>query len=473
MKPVADTHRLMYRNARIRAFDLSDRTTPLEFFNITDNILPEESIGTEVYTDAAGYLYYGQNSQPIQCLAVKQSAIIQVDLHHTGAWDIEWVLRGENMDDFVKVEDVHKVYYANDELAWDPLAEDWHLPDFALKSDIGRGEWAEGEMIITEGTPRDLNIDKWTHVVTIRNGHAEKYHLLFYRGRFGQTIRFMNISDTDVIIVAQHRISGMIHDVRVLIPAGAQSEAGFTDNVGWFMMQPVVALDTVYNIDQPIGNLPAYIVDLTVNPKINRIVVNTAEVTAVYIKHSGDDIPLIEFTNNTGSPVTVRRLVQTGPSTWEPSIFGESVEPRASVEIAVYSNVVRITNGSRSAYVTQDVTTIVNTNVHLLHSEYEWFGGFNISTALFGVWLPITLMANGGAIPGNELHTIKLMVNGLTAYEIETSANSIMGTSTADPVAVPRDTKLAVLNIRLCKYLDNSDNEQITVDTQVISEVNH
>ena len=77
IKNVVDTHRLMYRNARIRAFDLSDRTTAVPFYNITDQILPDEDIGYEVHTDAAGYIYYGTGSQPVQCLAVKSSAIIQ------------------------------------------------------------------------------------------------------------------------------------------------------------------------------------------------------------------------------------------------------------------------------------------------------------------------------------------------------------------------------------------------------------
>ena len=76
IKSVTDTHRLMYRNATIRALDLSDRTTPVPFFNVTDQELPVNDIGYEVHTDAAGYLYSGANSRPIQCLAVNKSVII-------------------------------------------------------------------------------------------------------------------------------------------------------------------------------------------------------------------------------------------------------------------------------------------------------------------------------------------------------------------------------------------------------------
>ena len=51
---VFDTHRLPYRNAMLKAYDLNDGTTPLDFYNITDNTEPTESIGTTVYTKRSG-----------------------------------------------------------------------------------------------------------------------------------------------------------------------------------------------------------------------------------------------------------------------------------------------------------------------------------------------------------------------------------------------------------------------------------
>lgn len=201
---VLDTHRLMYRNARLRAISLSDRTTPIQFLNVTDQNVATE-IGNIVYTDSCGYVFYGNGQQRVSCLAVPESAIVQVDLHNNDNWnDIEWVVRVEDDAQFVRIADVGKVLDKDGNLLWNPLAGDWNFPDFMRRDEFTQGEWAEGEMTVTADTPYQLNVDKWTHTIVIQTGHASEYGLNISRGRPGQCITIVNTSDTSVTIKEIH-----------------------------------------------------------------------------------------------------------------------------------------------------------------------------------------------------------------------------------------------------------------------------
>ena len=452
IKNVVDTHRLMYRNARIRAFDLSDRTTAIPFYNVTDQILPEENIGYEVRTDAAGYVYYGANAQPVQCLAVAKSAIIQVDLTGSGAWDIEWVLRMESEDEFLKVTDIHKVFYADGSLAWDPLVEDWQMPDFALKSDIGRGEWAEGEMIVTEDTPFDLNIDKWTHVVTFRNGHSGEYRVPYTRGRYGQTIRMLNISNSDVYVITQHMVGGHIYNTRVKIQSGYQSEATYTDHVGWYMMEPQVYIDSDYIITEvpPIGIVT---IDLDVNPNIKRVIYRPV-VTALKIiafKTSGTalTVPFIEVINETAFPVQTQWHYQTSPGVYGAAAEIEVVPMRSTLKIAPDA-----CNGARSQAVTYNDTYIKNTNLHVLKTPEYWYGRIDLTTDLFGMWLPIRIYAKqDSSLPGDEVHNISIYLNDICIFDWDACANDIKSKSTHDPVFVGAGTLIKAVDVRISKVI--------------------
>lgn len=190
-KNVVDTHRLMYRNARIRALDLSDRTSVLDFYNITEADPAGVSIGNIIYTDPNGYMFYGNNAQPVGCLVVKKSAIIQVDLHNTNAWNIEWVVEVPIDTDYVTISQVGKVYDQNDNLLWDPLTNDWKIPDWVQRSEIAQGEWAEGELALN-GATLALTITKWTHSIIVKNGSASNYTFATDSGRYGQVITIVH-----------------------------------------------------------------------------------------------------------------------------------------------------------------------------------------------------------------------------------------------------------------------------------------
>lgn len=450
LKNVVDTHRLMYRNARIRAIDLSDRTTAIPFFNITDQTLPDEDIGYEVHTDAAGYLYYGTNSQPIQCLAVKKSAIIQVDITGNNAWDIEWIIRGEPEDDYVKVQDIHKAYYADGTLAWDPLDDDWHMPDWALKSEIGRGEWAEGEMIVTETTPYDLNIDKWTHVVSVRQGHAAAYRITYTKGRYGQTVLINNISDTDVDIVAQHKIGAHIYNTRITIPAGMQSQAVYNTGVGWYLPNPNVIV-TDYVIDHVDAGVTTVFVDLQNNTDIKRIIykpsVNESGVTIAILARASYDMRTVNILNETSVTVNVGWRIDDG------STHNYRVETVPAYGAMEYGHD-GACDGSQSRLIgghSSESATVRDRRIYLIETADVFWGTCDVATDLVGVWLSVKILAKGGSVSGTQNHTIKVTVNGNQVYSIDTTANHLMNKSTADPVGVSANLQLVSLMIRICK----------------------
>ena len=201
---VLDTHRLMYRNARLRAISLSDKTTPIQFLNVTDQNAATP-IGNIVYTDNNGYVFYSANHRRVTCLAVPESAIVQVDLHNNNNWnDIEWIVRVEDDTQFARIDDIGKVLDKDGNLLWNPLVGNWSFPDFMRRDEFNEGEWAEGEMTVTDTTPKQLNVDKWTHTIIVRPGHAPEYEISIANGRVGQCIAIVNASDVSVTITETH-----------------------------------------------------------------------------------------------------------------------------------------------------------------------------------------------------------------------------------------------------------------------------
>ena len=72
-KEVLDTHRLMYRDARIRAISLSDATTPIQFVNITDDAGPDAEIGKIVYNSVDNLLEYIINDKTVLKHEIKEN----------------------------------------------------------------------------------------------------------------------------------------------------------------------------------------------------------------------------------------------------------------------------------------------------------------------------------------------------------------------------------------------------------------
>ena len=131
MVNVLDTHRVLYRNAVLRAYDAANPTTRIHFFNI------DNDIGDEVYTNENGYLFYESGGrQPIECLNVDGDAIIKVSLDGGTNFDITWQVN-DSTDQYVKTDDMHTMTYRGPDgirKNWYILQADCDLPDYVLKS---------------------------------------------------------------------------------------------------------------------------------------------------------------------------------------------------------------------------------------------------------------------------------------------------------------------------------------------------
>ena len=156
MIQVFDTHRLSYRNAYIRAFDKSAPTTPIQFKDVDGT-----DVGYIVYTNAQGYLCYGNDRQPLTCLKLAKSAIVQVSLDGGTNWSIQWEITDTEAD-VVRTNDVGSLFYydANGNVRqWDPLAESVALPEYLLKADYN--SWNEDTIRVTDDTC-SITPTQWT-----------------------------------------------------------------------------------------------------------------------------------------------------------------------------------------------------------------------------------------------------------------------------------------------------------------------
>ena len=145
MIQVFDTHRLSYRNAYIRAFDKLAPTTPIQFKDVDGT-----DVGYIVYTNAQGYLCYGNDRQPLTCLKLAKSAIVQVSLDGGTNWSIQWEITDTEVD-MVRTSDIGSLFYydANGDVKqWNPLAESVALPNYLPKADYN--EWNEDTIRITD-----------------------------------------------------------------------------------------------------------------------------------------------------------------------------------------------------------------------------------------------------------------------------------------------------------------------------------
>ena len=156
MIQVFDTHRLSYRNAYLRAFDKSAPTTPIQFKDVDGT-----DVGYIVYTNAQGYLCYGNDRQPLTCLKLAKSAIIQVSLDGGTNWSIQWEITDTEAD-MVRTNDVGSLFYydANGNVRqWNPLSESVALPEYLLKADYS--SWNEDTIRVTDETC-SITPTQWT-----------------------------------------------------------------------------------------------------------------------------------------------------------------------------------------------------------------------------------------------------------------------------------------------------------------------
>lgn len=246
-KPVLDAHRFMYRNCLLQAFSLSAPTTPISFVDVDSNgaehVIP---VGDKVWTNEAGYVFYGQGTQVTGSLAVTSSAIIKVMQGIPPTQKAQFII--EVPDDaygYITADEVGAVRSADGQWSWNPLDGNSELPDFVLRGEFVPGTWAEGELSVDESTPTKLPIDKWTNSIVFKVGAGTTYTLGHNTGRYGQTIAVFNMSDRDISV---HTVDSNITST---IKPGACITAVHLGNV-WLLNND--ATDTLTYRHQTVNN---------------------------------------------------------------------------------------------------------------------------------------------------------------------------------------------------------------------------
>lgn len=187
MVNVFDTHRMLYRNAVLRAYDKANPTTRIDFYNNDVNV------GNEVYTNENGYLFYESGGrQIIECLNVDGDAIIKVSLDGGNSFSITWEIDDETAQ-YAQLTDIHDMTYrGNDGIRkrWDPTQADCTLPDYLLKNEYQNGIWGEQEIAIGAGMT-SLTLAEWAHVITITTTAPNTITITNVRLRAGQSVHII------------------------------------------------------------------------------------------------------------------------------------------------------------------------------------------------------------------------------------------------------------------------------------------
>lgn len=168
MIQVQDTHRLKYRNAILRAFKLSDRTTRIDFYN--GEITADNNIGATVRTSEGGYIMRSSSQEMVTCLTVAEDAVIQVSLDGGTSWEIEWVVRLETDPESVRGTDAKVLKFKGDDGKFRSeavlLNKDVSLPRYVTEAEYSSGEWAEGTIVVPNEND-DYVMTNWTHTIII------------------------------------------------------------------------------------------------------------------------------------------------------------------------------------------------------------------------------------------------------------------------------------------------------------------
>lgn len=227
---IYDSHRLMYKNAQIRAFDLSNRTTPLNFYNVTQERPEGVDVGTMLYTNENGYLCYGTNRQGVVCATVKKSAIIQVSLDGGTSWRIEWVSKVD--DKVIHTNEITKLFYADGTLAFDPISGNATLRDFVQRSELADGQWVEEQLQITENSTQTnpFYVSVWTSTIVLQaGGPVSEVWLNVADMRYGQKINIYNGHSNNVTVAFYDYRTG-ISSSAIIVPGS--NYVGFAYKTG-------------------------------------------------------------------------------------------------------------------------------------------------------------------------------------------------------------------------------------------------
>lgn len=206
-----DTHRLMYRNAKLRAFllDGDQNTTPATFYDITgplDAQHPIESYncGFSVSTNEEGYICRESDQAIVRQLAVTHNVVIQVSLDDGQTWPIQWNVAGQDAAQYLQSTDIHSLWFYDDDgnlREYNPAVQDEQLPDYIRRGEISLNNiWIE-ETLVAEPTDTVITLSKWTKSIIIPdNTPADIRVLQIHNGgaRAGQVVHILSLSTKQV-----------------------------------------------------------------------------------------------------------------------------------------------------------------------------------------------------------------------------------------------------------------------------------
>lgn len=195
-----DTHRLPYRNAKLRAWALADKTRRINFEDYSSEDEKWNTIGTEVMTDESGYLFYGNGAHKVECLGVEEAAIVDVSLDGGQSYLIQFVIHADHDPTALRADDLFGLSFYDDNGAlavYNPAQGPQQLPDYLRRNEYSQGDWAEGTMIVPNSRA-DYNMTNFTHVILITSSSAHPT-LVLPQGnnlRDGQVILIVSDRDT-------------------------------------------------------------------------------------------------------------------------------------------------------------------------------------------------------------------------------------------------------------------------------------
>ena len=169
-----DTHRLSYRNAKLRAWDLATHTQRVAFQNYdsTDENPQWQSVGTDIITDESGYLFSADGTQKIECLGVEEAAIVDVSLDGGQSYLIQFVIHADHDPTALRADDIYGLTFTNDngvDEVYNPVLGPSRLPDYLRRSEYSQGDWRE-QTVITHGDDIDgtaIPLSNFTHLILI------------------------------------------------------------------------------------------------------------------------------------------------------------------------------------------------------------------------------------------------------------------------------------------------------------------
>lgn len=193
MISIIDSHRLLYKNAVIRAFCFEDRTIPVSFFN-ADGV----DVGETLRTNESGYLVNAEGTHQITSYFVKQKSIVQVSLDNGFSWPIEYIVESNIGADDIKDGSLLNKHGVR---VWSANAKESYQLDYDdLNNQPDIRPWGEAEQCEnTEKLDEIVVVSQFTKVLHI-DGTAVNVSIWATEKRYGQQVSVCNHTDHPISI---------------------------------------------------------------------------------------------------------------------------------------------------------------------------------------------------------------------------------------------------------------------------------